>query len=202
MRPGTGGAIYRDDFSKESLWFTGRVNEGNITITRNEITLAISQPKITLASLNNELVVQDFFLELNASSSLCRDDDHYGILARASSPTDGYRLLVNCSGLIRLERIKNMTLVVLQDWTASGQIRPGPLQNSRLGFWAQGREIRIFINDVFQFSASDPVWQSGQIGVIARTAGDTPLTVSFSDLQVYSLDESLANRDLSITRVQ
>jgi len=51
-----------------------------------------------------------------------------------------------------------------------------------------GGELRIFVNDVYQFSARDPVFESGQVGIFARAAGDSPLTVNFSALSVYNLD--------------
>jgi hypothetical protein len=60
----------------------------------------------------------------------------------------------------------------------------------RLGVWALGGELRIFANDIFQFSIRDPLWKSGRVGIFARAAGDTPLTVSFSNLQVQALDAS------------
>jgi hypothetical protein len=117
--------------------------------------------------------------------SLCRSDDAYGLLLRASSTQDYYRLLVTCSGRIRLERTKGGKSIPLQDWVASGQIFPGGMMRYRLSVWAQGPEMRVFVNDVYQFSVKDPVWESGAVGVFARSAGDTPLTVSFSNLVVY-----------------
>jgi hypothetical protein len=47
--------------------------------------------------------------------------------------------------------------------------------------------MRFFVNDEYQFSASDPVFTGGVLGAFARSAGDTPVTVSFSDLHVYGL---------------
>jgi len=50
--------------------------------------------------------------------------------------------------------------------------------------WIAGDEIRVFIDDYFQFSARDPVLTGGSLGLFARAAGDSALTVSFSDLVV------------------
>jgi len=190
LRPGIGGLIYSDHLLDASPWHTGRVDEGSITVFDGELTLAVSKPKTVLASLNSRQPISNAYVEITAEPSLCRGDDYYGLLVRASSPTDGYRLLISCNGLVRLERIRNYTLVVLQDWIPSGQARPGAMQPLRLGLWVNGREMRVFLNDVYQFSARDPVWQSGQVGVIARSAADTSLTVNFSELEVYALDAS------------
>ena len=45
---------------------------------------------------------------------------------------------------------------------------------SRLGVYAQGAELRVFINDVYQFSVKDPVWSSGTLGVFARSSATRP----------------------------
>jgi hypothetical protein len=59
----------------------------------------------------------------------------------------------------------------------------------RLGILALREEISVFINDAFHFSIRDTVWPAGQLGIFARSAGDTPLTVSFSKLVVYRLKD-------------
>jgi hypothetical protein len=104
---------------------------------------------------------------------------------------DGYRLLATCDGRLRLERIKNGELALLQDWTESGEVPHGGMVPLRLGVWALGSELRIFVNQVYQFSASDPVWKEGQIGAYARAELDGPLTVNFSRLEVYAINRSL-----------
>jgi hypothetical protein len=107
---------------------------------------------------------------------------------RAASPRDGYRLVATCDGRIRLERLKNGELVLLQDWIPSGEVPRGGMVPMRLGVWASGPELRIFVNDVYQFSVHDPVWKNGQTGVYARAALDGPLTVNFSNLVVRAID--------------
>jgi hypothetical protein len=88
-----------------------------------------------------------------------------------------------------MERLKNGEVVPLQDWLGSGQVFPGGMMSLRLGVWAFKEEMRIFINNEYQFTVRDPVWPEGQVGVFARSAGDTPLTVNFSQLQIYGLDQ-------------
>jgi len=50
-----------------------------------------------------------------------------------------------------------------------------------------GREMRVFLNDHFQFSQRDPVFPSGRIGFFIYASGQTPVTISFSDLSAYSV---------------
>ncbi len=185
MRPGVGAVTLADPFDGSGTrWPVARSGAGSVAYGNNQLTLAVSQPKGTLMSLSSEPALTDFYVEITSQASLCRGEDMYGLLLRAASEGDFYRLLINCNGSLRLERATNGKLALVQDWTPSGQVPPGSPLQLRLGVWAVGQEMRVFINGIYQFSASDPVLHSGRLGLFARSAGSTPLTVSFSDLVV------------------
>jgi len=190
QRPGMGELVMSDDFSDASLWFTGTGKGTSAAYGKGEFTLAISSAKTSQASLRNGILPGDLYLEITASPSLCRGEDSYGLLVRAASNISHYRFLANCAGMVKAERWKNGERVTLQDWMPSGQVPPGSPLVIRLGVWAAGGEMRFFINDAYQFSVRDPVWQSGQVGVTGQSAGDSPLTVSFSNLKVWTIDAS------------
>jgi hypothetical protein len=188
MRPGVGALIASDDFSDQSQWQVQRSETGSIAYGRGELTLAVAQSRGALFSLRAAPVLTDFFLEIEAYPSLCRSGDAYGLVLRASTPYDYYRLLINCQGQLRMERVKDGKSLQLHDWEESGQIQPGGLLKQRLSVWALGSELRVFVNGIHQFSVRDPVWSSGQVGLFARAGGDTPLTVNFSNLTIRSID--------------
>ena len=48
--------------------------------------------------------------------------------------------------------------------------------------------MRFFVNDIYIFTIKDPVFTSGQLGLVARSAGETALTVNFKELVVSELD--------------
>lgn len=186
QRPGVGALLLEDDLSGPR-WPAAHSGAGSVAYGNSELTLAISQPKGALVSLSSEPTLDDFYAEVTTKASLCRDGDAYGLLLRASSEQDFYRFVINCGGALRLERANNGKLALLQDWTPSGQVPPGSPLVLRVGVWVAGKEMRFFIDDVYQFSASDPVFSSGRLGLYARSAGETPVTVSFSKLVVRSL---------------
>jgi hypothetical protein len=186
-RPGIGATILLDDFSSGG-WQILTNEAGRAAFGKKEFTLAVKTPKGVISSLRAAPLPGNNYLEITATPSLCKGADTFGLYLRAASPGDGYRLLATCAGELRLERLKNKELVVLQDWTPGVGLVPGGMLPVRLGVWAAGKELRFFVNNIYQFTTRDPVWTEGQLGVYARSAGDTPLTVSFSDLLVKSLD--------------
>jgi hypothetical protein len=187
-KPGVGEVVLEDDFSNQSGWRTGEFTSGRIAFGNEALTLAISNPKGTLSSLREGTLPANAYLENTARAALCKGNDIYGLLLRAASDRDGYRLMATCGGDIRLERLRNGEIALMQNWTHTGELPQGGMLPVRLGVWSMGSELRIFVNDVHQFSARDPVFQSGQVGIFARAAGDSPLTVNFSALSVYKLD--------------
>ena len=187
MRPGVGDLLFTDDFTEKKLWQTSRTTVGNIAYGKNELTLAVVAEKGTLTSFRGSPELKDFYLEMNALPSLCRAGDTYGLLFRAASAGDFYRLMVGCDGRLRMERVKGGKYIILTDWQVSGQVLPGGLIAAKLGLWVRGEEMRVFVNDVYHFTVRDPVFPTGTLGVFARAGGDSPLTISFSKLSVYSL---------------
>jgi hypothetical protein len=186
MSPGIGSVIFKDDFSDASVWDTAVSDEGTAAINRNRLTLA-AQPGIYLESMNRDVSLSNFYAEITARPSLCRGDDSYGIIVRANGDSF-YRFTLTCDSMVYMERIKSSVRLLMQQPTPSGDAPAGAPGETRIGIWAVGSEMRFFLNGRFQFSITDPSTPSGAIGVFARGAGDTPVSVLFSDLIVYDVD--------------
>jgi hypothetical protein len=178
-----GPLILEDDFSDTSLWQTRQSEQGSIAYGVDELSLAIPGAKTTLVSLRSDLTLNDFYLEMDVSPTLCHGTDQYGLLLRAQSEEDFYRWIITCEGQMRLERVKAGTPAVMQNWIG-GASQPG---STRLGVWASGREMNFYVNGAYQFTVRDPVFPGGSLGVFSRSSGEKALTVSFSNLKVYAL---------------
>lgn len=123
--------------------------------------------------------------------SLCRGADDYGLAFRASSVAY-YRFAVACNGTTGAQRISLGSPRILQVPMLSADVPAGAPGDVRLGVWAVGSEFRFFLNGRYQFTATDSSYAAGGIGVFAQAAGDTPVTVSFSDLAVYEVGRAPA----------
>lgn len=179
---GVGDIAIADDFSRAGRWDTASSEQGGAVLEGSQLTLAV-QPKVYLLSLQRELTLSDFYAEITARPSLCRGEDQYGILARASALAY-YRFAIVCNGTVRAERVGGNQRVVLQPPVPSGDAPPGAPAEVRIGLWAAGRELRFFLNGHYQFTIQDASLPGGTLGVFVRSSGDTPVTVSFSDLTV------------------
>lgn len=197
MKPGIGEVLLSDHFVVESHWNLGRSQVGSMALGNEDLTLAISQPKGLLLTLRDAPIFDDFELSINSEASLCKNNDHYGIVFRANSYQDYYRFMVSCAGMIRLDRVRSGVNNTLYNWTPSGNVPPGAPVSLKLGVWALGHEMRFFINDTFQFSIRDEAFTSGRVGLYARSTEATALTISFSHLLVHGLDKEAVEKSMN-----
>lgn len=182
--PGIGETILTDDFSEPDSWVLEKTSSGGVALGKNEISLVVSESGAYEYTVRAEPVLTDFYAEITANPTLCRGMDEYGLLVRYNSPVDFYRFGLSCDGQVRLDRLVNGKASSPQPWTLSGSVPPGAPSFSRLAVWASGNEIRFFVNDQYHFSVNDPLLLKGSLGLFARSAGETDLTVNFSDLVV------------------
>lgn len=177
-----GNIILEDDFSDESLWDVASSDQATSAINNNRLILS-AQSGIYMLSLRHEIILSDYYVEITAQPSLCKGQDHYGLLIRASNATY-FRFVLACDGTARVERYSSGNRLVIQKPEASGDVPQGAPGEVRIGVWAYGKEMRLFLNGRFQFSIIDPSFPSGTIGVFVRSVGETPVVVSFKDLVV------------------
>jgi len=185
LRPQVGELLLEDNFDSSRAWTLGQFAGGSAALGKNELTLAVTQERGYVSSVRSSPDLGNFYAEITASPSLCRGMDEYGLLVRVASPQDFYRFSLSCDGQARLDRILSGQASSPQPWTITGSVPPGAPSTSRLAVSAIGKEMRFFVNGEFLFSVDEPSIPSGNLGVFARATADPPVTVNFSDLQVY-----------------
>jgi len=187
LRPGIGAVIFTDNFSDTTQWQTLQLTSSSVAYGNDNLSVVVNQPGGYTMSLRSKPILNNFYLEITASPSLCQGGDAYGVLVRAIEETYD-RFAVNCNGQLRFERVSGGQSQVLQDWISSGQVRPGAPQTMRLGLWVVGNTIRCFVNGIFQFEVKETVYTGGMLGLFARSAGKTAVSVTFSDLVVSTVN--------------
>jgi hypothetical protein len=189
QRTGIGEVLYTDDFGTGEGWPLTTSARGNVALGLNELTLTLFEPRASVSSVRQGVVFSDFYLEITVRTSLCHGEDEFGLLLRAASQVDFYRFSLSCNGQTRLDRLVGGTASSPQPWIFTSAVPSAAPSTVKLAVWAMGREMRFFINDQFQFEISDPMIPIGGIGVFARAAGETAVTVNFSDLVVYAISQ-------------
>jgi hypothetical protein len=180
MRPGIGSTTLTDDFSDPSLWDIATSDQGSAEINDNRLILS-AQSKSYMLSLRDDLTADNYYAEITARPGLCRGGDSYGMLVRANAVAY-YRFSLSCDGDVFAERISVGKREVLQAPLPSGDVPRGVPGEVRVGVWASGSTLRLFLNGRYQFEISNRSHPSGTIGVFVNSAGESPVVVAFSRL--------------------
>lgn len=187
-RPGVGDLILEDGFDAEEEWFPFTGTIGNLAFNDGHLTLAINQPSGMIYAFRETPVLSDFYVEVTASVKLCQNTDEFGLMVRVSGVRrDHYRLALTCSGEAKAVRVYGNNSVVIYPLEQYPEVAEGFPSESRLGVWVVDDEIRFFVNDRYLFSVVDPVIGEGAIGVYVRTTGNDPISVVFSQLEIYEI---------------
>ena len=187
--PQHGEQLFSDDFGDGSAWILGQTARTSIAVGNHALTLALDQPEGYLYTLRKSPILGDFYLEVTASPTLCRAADEYGLLLRVSENLDFFRFSLSCDGYVRLDKYLSGKASSPIPRSMSGAVPPGAPSQSRLVVWAQGKEMRFYINDQFQFTIKDGTLLRGSLGFFVRSAGENALTVSYSNLSVTKIKD-------------
>lgn len=189
LHPGVGERLLSDDFSDEAVWEIVQLANSSMMMANQRLTLATQNSTVPLLNRRSGPIFGDFYAEITASPSLCSGEDEYGFVIRAASSGDHYRFTLSCDGRAKVDRVLNGALSTQVGWLQSTAIPGVAPSNSRMSVWASGSEMRFFIDDAYLFTINDTVIYTGTVGVFIRARGANDLSVSFSDLQVWALQE-------------
>lgn len=184
-----GELLLADTFGDDANWATNNSGSSSAVIANGRITLTTQIANAVVLSTRSEPVFSDFYAQIIVSPSLCDGEDEYGFIFRADPEGEHYRFTLSCDGRAKLDRYRNGTQIPSITWVEHNAIPRVAPSKSTLAVWAQESELRFFVNDTLVFTASDTVLYEGLLGVFIRSRGEGTLSVSFSDLQVWALEE-------------
>jgi hypothetical protein len=185
--PQLGELLLTDDFDDPGVWTLAQSTRGGTALGANRLSVVINEPGAYVSTTRVDIYLADFFLEVTAETSLCAGADEYGLILRAASPSDFYRFSLSCDGRLRLDQIRGGTASAPLPWTPSAAVPRNAPGSSRLGVWADGDVIHIFIDDAYQVSVQAAALDGGTIGFFARSADQNAVTVNFSELIVWDV---------------
>lgn len=198
--PVYGELLFTDSFNTSGNWQDQQNVRGIVSAANESITLAVKADRGSLIAFRQNTLLTDFYMETTVKRvALCKENDQFGVVFRAQDEQNFYRLMINCQGAIAVQQMVGSTPSFLLDWTPSSDI--SLWQPYTIGIWAKGQTLRVYINQKLQTEVVRGTFASGGIGYFAKAAGDTPLTVSFSDLNVYDLPKTIGN-NLPTTTIQ
>jgi hypothetical protein len=103
------------------------------------------------------------------STGTCTGNDHYGHIVRVpdrSAADRGYLVGLTCDGRYSLRAWDSETMTSLVASAASDAIQSGSEQENRLGLWAQGERLALYVNGTLLTQIEDATFtEEGSFGI-------------------------------------
>jgi hypothetical protein len=139
--------------------------------------------------------IEDFYLEGNFETGDCSGYDRYGLFVRGekvAGNVHGYLFGVSCNGQYFLKIFDDRSesdgsYSTLIDWTSSAVIQSGADKRNRLGFWAKGDQLRLYINGERLAEIKDDTFNAGLFGLFIGAAETENLIVEVDDIAYWLL---------------
>lgn len=177
--------LFEDDFSDETLWQTYNEAAYKIIYEPNALSVVVLGEKVETESLSAYILPGNFYLEFTVETALCSENDRYEIVFWRNDVSGTYRFWANCQGQLMVDRVLPEGVMPITKWESARKFVPNAPARNVFGIQAIDGQLDFFVNGSYQFSLQSRSKLEGHLGLIARSAGDTPLSVRFSDLIVY-----------------
>lgn len=148
---------------------------------------AVNQPPVSISTINNNLLLTNFYLEVNFEVNRCSANDTYGISFLAANERFGDRFILRCDGYIRVVQARDNLNLPLTEWEFTGAAPPAAPGAVKAAIWAHNGELRFFLDDQIQFSVTDRYFSSGGFGFFVDSKDPAGMNIKIHDLKLYSI---------------
>lgn len=186
-----GSADWTDNFSSGSNWYLYNSDAVRFSIEDDDLRM---RAKIAGSGdywiLSNQPDLDDFYLEAEFKmGSSCSGLDRYGLLVRAPEANKGYVFNVSCNGQFRVYEWDGSNYNQLQGWTSAAAIQAGANASNKVGVWAEGDTLKLFINNILVAELDVDIYDEGQFGLLVGSTNTTNLDVFVERISYWHLDD-------------
>lgn len=185
---------YRDDFSVPGRWYSGYSDAGVSLNFEGQAFAAVDKLTDYIIFYSGSVRTEaNFYAEIDARIGACSGRDAGGMAVRVSGADydKSYVFEVACNGEYRLRKFIDFSGVpeVLLNWSYSDAINKGSNAINRIGVFADGDELYLFVNGTLltQNPIEDNDYPEGRFGIFASAAQTPNLKVLFDDFALWVL---------------
>ncbi len=135
----------------------------------------------------------NMYVEMTVKSGECSGTDGYGLIFRVpvfKTPDQGYLFEVSCDGQYRLWKWDGKAgekgiATILVNWKANTNINKGSSAVNRLGVWANGNSIKLYVNGVFLEEVTDSSFGTGSFGIFVNAGPTNKYTIQVDEISYW-----------------
>jgi hypothetical protein len=186
----TGDPAWKDSFSSGDNW---------PLYEDDHVRFSVSDGKAVLTAFNADYYegwmlswpqLTDFYLEGTFKTGTCSGRDRYGLMTRSTSSDDGYigyLFGVTCDGRYSLRTWDGEQFEEIIPWTVSDQIQVGSDKTNKLGFWAKGNSLILYVNRNRVGQVTDSTHENGRFGLFVGAVATANFKVQVEEVAYWNL---------------
>ena len=179
------GAVFDDG---TETWFQFENDQAKSEVRDGKLVLTAKKANGFDAWTMSHPKMDDFYLEVVfTTGEQCAGKDRHGILFRAPDNTQGYLYNVACDGSYQLRIWDGEQFTDLINWTADSHIAIGPDVTQRVGVWAEGDHLVLYVNGFQVGEARDTTFWDGTFGVNIAAAESVGFTVDVIEAKAWDI---------------
>jgi hypothetical protein len=186
----TGNPAWRDPFDSGGNWPLYEDDHVGFEVNQGKAELTAFNPDFYEGWMLSWPDLSNFYLEAKFESGNCSGRDRYGLVARSSAPAEkyvGYLFGVTCDGRYSLRTWDGDQFEDLIPWTSSGLIQTGSGKTQRLGLWAKGDRLILYVDGKKLAETRDSTYSTGKFGLFVGSVETDNLKVKVDEIAYWTL---------------
>jgi hypothetical protein len=186
----SGNPAWKDTFSSGGNWPLYEDDHVRFTVKDGNAVMTAFNPDYYEGWMLSWPELTDFYLEGIFKTGDCSGRDRYGLMVRSTSPDDsyiGYLFGVTCDGRYSLRTWDGEQFEDIIPWTVSNQIQAGSGKTLKLGFWAKGDHLILYVDRNRVGEVRDTIHTKGKFGLFIGAVATSNFKVEVEEIAYWNL---------------
>ena len=187
-----GAPTYRTDFPDATNWYLYEDDTIKFDVVDHKFVMTAKNANGYDGWTRTAWKLTNYYLEMTATPDTCSGRDRYGLVVGIPVPAynPNYLLRFTCDGFYSFgffDSSLDNKFHSLQDWTKSNFISAGTGQTNRMGFKAEGTDLKLYANGHFLTELTVPAFGEGVFGLVVGSVNTPNFTVRVSEVAYWKL---------------
>lgn len=189
-RASLGAPTWQEDFADANDWALYEDDLVRFELGEGELLMTAFNANFYTGWMLSWRSIDDFYIEMSAQPETCSGRDAFGLMFRAESGDNGYEGYLygaDCDGNVSLRTWDGEAFDTVRPWTPAPGLAPVAGALHRLGVWAEGSTIKLYVDGAQVAELGDTTYDEGIFGVFVSAAKTENFTVRVPEMAYWDL---------------
>jgi hypothetical protein len=183
---------YLTDFPDATNWYLYEGDNVKFDVVDHKFVMTAKQANSTDWYTLAPPKLTDYYLEMTATPDTCSGRDRYGLVVGVPYPANNpsYLLRFSCDGYYSFGFLNSDLddhFHFLSEWAKSNYIYSGSNQTNRMGFKAEGTNLKLYANGHYLTGLTVPAFGEGRFGLAVGSVSTVNFVVRVSEVAYWKL---------------